>query len=88
LSIYIKREEPSRQEAITRAEDVEKIVEKWLRNRYMHKIKQLTITKLWKEGNVWSVDVELEIKSGIFSSKRCTCSLQVDANSGEIVGYK
>jgi len=87
LSIYIKREELNRQEVITRAEDVEKIVEKWLRNKYK-KIKELTITKLWKEENMWSVDVELRVKSGIFTSKKYMCSLQVDASSGEVVGYK
>lgn len=67
--------------------DVEKAVAKWVGSKYRD-VKGLAITKLWKEGDIYSVDVEFEIKTGIFSSERRMHSLQVDASSGEVVGYK
>ncbi|MBA7502161.1 hypothetical protein ES706_00743 [subsurface metagenome] len=69
------------------SKDVEKSVEKWVRSKYRN-IKSLAITKLWKEGDMWNVDIELEIKTGILSSEKNMHSLQVDASSGEIIGYK
>lgn len=67
--------------------DIEKAVERWIIFKY-RRVKSMNIAKVWKEGDIWSVEVEFEIKTGIFSSQKHMHSLQVDATTGEVIGYK
>ncbi len=80
--------------------DVEKTVMSWIRSRYKN-VRAIRITKIWREQDFWSVDVEFEIptETTFGFDPLLPASLrsrgikrmrrfQVDRSSGEVIGVK
>ncbi len=66
--------------------DAEREARKWIADKYP-KAKDISFTKIWKEGDVWIIDGELEIKTGFFAIAKKPFKLQLSSETGEIIGY-
>ena len=72
---------------VTTDSDAEASANRWLESRYGKNLWRTRVAKAWKDGNLWTVDVEADVKTGLIGSKIMKHSLQVNSN-GEVVGYR
>jgi len=66
--------------------DAEREARKWAMDKYP-RAKGISFRKIWKEGNIWIIDSEVEKKTGVLSTVTETFKLQLSSETGEIVGY-
>lgn len=71
--------------AIRNSDDAEAVVMKWIQMR--HKVKRVHFRKVWKKGDTWVVDLEAEVKTGIFAKTKRSFKLRISGATGDVIGY-
>lgn len=48
------------------------------------RVKRIYLGRTWKENDVWIVEVEIKVKTGVFSTVKKMFRLQISAETGEM----
>lgn len=71
-------------EKINLPKEAESIVDKWI-HQNRRGVLGVNYHSVLREGNAWKVKGEVEIKEGLFSTKREEFLMEVNAETGEII---
>jgi hypothetical protein len=63
--------------------EAESIVDKWI-HQNRRRVLGVNYHSVLRKGDTWQVKGEVEIKTGLFSTRREEFSMSVDARTGEI----
>lgn len=72
--------------AISNYYEAEVEARRWVSDKYP-KHKEVKFSKIWKDGDTWTIQGVVLLKMGIVSTMRKNFRLQLGAESGEIIGY-
>jgi len=69
------------------ADEVKSIATKYLEKEYGNKLIKFEFEQVWREADYWAVSVNVDLKVRFASPETKTIKIQVDRNSGEVIGF-
>ena len=66
--------------------DAEEVALRWVREKFP-RVLRVRFRRVWREADIWIVEGTVEVRTGILSKSRRGFKLQLDGNTGEVLGY-